>query len=51
VVLTIFIVPAAYLLVYGKRAVKNAANSTPETRNEAEYSRFPEALSDPRGTS
>jgi len=31
VVLTIFIVPAAYLLVYGKRAVKNAANSTPET--------------------
>jgi multidrug efflux pump subunit AcrB len=31
VVLTIFIVPAAYLLVYGKRGAKEAANSTPET--------------------
>jgi multidrug efflux pump subunit AcrB len=30
VVLTIFIVPAAYLLVYGKRGAQNAANSTPE---------------------
>ena len=28
VVLTIFIVPAAYLLVYGKRGAQNAANST-----------------------
>jgi hydrophobic/amphiphilic exporter-1 (mainly G- bacteria), HAE1 family len=31
VVLTIFIVPAAYLLVYGKRGAKEAANPTPET--------------------
>ncbi|MFZ0418016.1 MAG: efflux RND transporter permease subunit [Candidatus Sulfotelmatobacter sp.] len=30
VVLTIFIVPAAYLLVYGKRGAKNAGISTPE---------------------
>jgi multidrug efflux pump subunit AcrB len=30
VVLTIFIVPAAYLLVYGKRGAKNTANPTPE---------------------
>jgi HAE1 family hydrophobic/amphiphilic exporter-1 len=30
VLLTIFIVPAAYLLVYGKRGAKNAVNSTPE---------------------
>ncbi|MFZ0145991.1 MAG: efflux RND transporter permease subunit [Candidatus Sulfotelmatobacter sp.] len=31
VMLTIFIVPAAYLLVYGKRGAKDAANATPET--------------------
>jgi multidrug efflux pump subunit AcrB len=31
VLLTIFIVPAAYLLVYGKRGAKNGANPTPET--------------------
>ena len=31
VLLTIFIVPAAYLLVYGKRGAKDAANPTPET--------------------
>jgi multidrug efflux pump subunit AcrB len=31
VVLTIFIVPAAYLLVYGKRGAKQAADPTPET--------------------
>jgi hydrophobic/amphiphilic exporter-1 (mainly G- bacteria), HAE1 family len=31
VVLTIFIVPAAYLLIYGKRGAKEAANPTPET--------------------
>jgi HAE1 family hydrophobic/amphiphilic exporter-1 len=30
VALTIFIVPAAYLLVYGKRGAKNATNPTPE---------------------
>jgi multidrug efflux pump subunit AcrB len=30
VVLTIFIVPAAYLLVYGKRGTKNEANPAPE---------------------
>jgi multidrug efflux pump subunit AcrB len=30
VLLTIFIVPAAYLLVYGKRGSKNVANRTPE---------------------
>jgi Cu/Ag efflux pump CusA len=29
VVLTIFIVPAAYLLVYGKRGAKEVANPTP----------------------
>jgi multidrug efflux pump subunit AcrB len=31
VILTIFIVPAAYLLVYGKRGAKEAANPKPET--------------------
>jgi multidrug efflux pump subunit AcrB len=31
VLLTIFIVPAAYLLVYGKRSTKAAASPTPET--------------------
>jgi multidrug efflux pump subunit AcrB len=31
VILTIFIVPAAYLLVYGKRGAKDAANPKPET--------------------
>jgi HAE1 family hydrophobic/amphiphilic exporter-1 len=31
VILTIFIVPAAYLLVYGKRDTKAAANAAPET--------------------
>ena len=31
VLLTIFIVPAAYLLVYGKRGAKNGANPTLET--------------------
>jgi len=31
VALTIFIVPAAYLLVYGKRGAKDAANPKPET--------------------
>lgn len=31
VLLTIFIVPAAYLLVYGKRGTKNIVNPTPET--------------------
>jgi hydrophobic/amphiphilic exporter-1 (mainly G- bacteria), HAE1 family len=31
VVLTIFIVPAAYLLVYSKRGAKQAADPTPET--------------------
>ncbi len=30
VLLTIFIVPAAYLLVYGKRGAKNNSNPTPE---------------------
>jgi multidrug efflux pump subunit AcrB len=30
VMLTIFIVPAAYLLVYGKRGAKNEANPKPE---------------------
>ncbi len=31
VILTIFIVPAAYLLVYGKRGAKATANAAPET--------------------
>jgi hydrophobic/amphiphilic exporter-1 (mainly G- bacteria), HAE1 family len=31
VLLTIFIVPAAYLLVYGKRGTKSAVSPTPET--------------------
>ncbi|MGA9981085.1 MAG: efflux RND transporter permease subunit [Candidatus Sulfotelmatobacter sp.] len=31
VLLTVFIVPAAYLLVYGKRGAKAAASATPET--------------------
>jgi multidrug efflux pump subunit AcrB len=30
VLLTIFIVPAAYLLVYGKRGKKTTANPAPE---------------------